>query len=430
MKIRYCIFLLGSMLGISHAKAQHKGRHVILVTIDGFRPDFYMETKWSTPTLKSMKEQGYYADGVNSVFPSITYPSHTTIVTGVQPIKHGIYYNDMFDEGKRGGKIYWKFDQVKSPTIWQVAKAQGLTAASLMWPASAGVPNDFNLSDVGSMGADSMRKYSYPEGIFERVQQSVFNGQKISLGKDQNVAKIAAWEILNNRPNVMTIHLFSVDHAAHTVGRDGKMVEDAISDADSSVQIIQKAIMDAGIQDSTLLIVTGDHGFCNVAYSLQPNAILAKAGLLNPENPADWKARFHIVGGSAFLFVRNNDQTIINQVKTLFQNLPKEEKQYFRIVSRKEMNAIGADPNAVLALSGLNDAAFGNSTKGDFVQKGKGGTHGFFPDFKQIQTGFLMSYPGQTKSKEIKSMNLRDITAIMVDYLGLKMPSMEGNKPF
>ncbi len=68
-------------------------KHVILISIDGFRPDFYKDKSWSAPNLRKLMNEGVYAQGVNSVFPSVTYPAHTTLVTGAAPARHGIYYN-------------------------------------------------------------------------------------------------------------------------------------------------------------------------------------------------------------------------------------------------------------------------------------------------------------------------------------------------
>ena len=100
-------------------------QHVILVTIDGFRPDYYMDTTWHAYHLQRLLQVGVHAEGVNSVFPSITYPSHTTIVTGVQPVTHRVYYNDMFDPTTKG-RIYWNDSAIHSPTLWAAVTAGGL----------------------------------------------------------------------------------------------------------------------------------------------------------------------------------------------------------------------------------------------------------------------------------------------------------------
>ena len=172
--------------------AYSQKKHVILVTIDGFRPDFYLTENWSTPNLHQMVKEGAHAYGVNSVFPSITYPSHTTIVTGVQPAKHGIFYNAMFEPDSVLGKIYWRYDQITAPTIWEVATKSGMTVASLMWPASAGVPNTFNLSDIGSMGHKTLIAYENPKGIYETLRKEVFgNTDKIEFDLSQLISQLS-----------------------------------------------------------------------------------------------------------------------------------------------------------------------------------------------------------------------------------------------
>ena len=408
-----------------------KEKHVILITIDGFRPDFYFEKEWHTPNLHKMVQEGTYAVGVNSVFPSITYPSHTTIVTGVQPAAHGIFYNGIFEPDSITGKIYWNFHQITAPTLWQAVTDDGLKASSINWPASAEAPVRYNIPDIGGKREDII-KYSVPVGFLDTLNNQLFHHKEIAdinLGKDQNSAKIAAWVIKKDKPNFLTVHLFSVDHFEHQAGRHGRMVEEAIADADEGVGIIRKAIQEAGMTDNTLLIVTGDHGFMDVSTNVYPNVWLAKAGLLDNPN-GQWKARFHSTGGSAFLFLKDkNDMETLQKVKSILSNLPAEEKKYIRIITTAEAQKIGADPNASFELSGLNGASFGNEYTGKVIRTGKGGTHGYYPDSREIQTGFICVGKEVQTNYEIKTMNLRDITAIVAQYLQIQMPSCLGKVP-
>ena len=408
-----------------------KEKHVILITIDGFRPDFYFEKEWHTPNLHKMVQEGTCAVGVNSVFPSITYPSHTTIVTGVQPAAHGIFYNGIFEPDSITGKIYWNFHQITAPTLWQAVTDDGLKASSINWPASAEAPVRYNIPDIGGKREDII-KYSVPVGFLDTLNNQLFHHKEIAdinLGKDQNSAKIAAWVIKKDKPNFLTVHLFSVDHFEHQAGRHGRMVEEAIADADEGVGIIRKAIQEAGMTDNTLLIVTGDHGFMDVSTNVYPNVWLAKAGLLDNPN-GQWKARFHSTGGSAFLFLKDkNDMETLQKVKSILSNLPAEEKKYIRIITTAEAQKIGADPNASFELSGLNGASFGNEYTGKVIRTGKGGTHGYYPDSREIQTGFICVGKDVQTKYEIKTMNLRDITAIVAQYLQIQMPSCLGKVP-
>lgn len=431
MKIRSTVLVsILAVLITNSVWAQKADNHVILVTIDGFRPNFYLEDKWDTPNLKAIKQEGVHAYGVNSVFPSITYPSHITIVTGVQPARHGIFYNAMFAKDSASkGQIYWRFDQITSPTLWEVTQRAGMKAASVNWPVSVGAPTVFNISDVGSQGQKVMEDSTNPRGISAMLREKLLNNAPaIKVGIDKNVATIAAWVIKTEKPNFMTVHLLGLDHPQHLHGRNGPEIEHAIILADSAVGMIRTAIAAAGIKDNTLLIVTGDHGFDDVTVTLSPNVWLNDWGLMENEN--DWKAKFHTVGGGAFLFLKDkNDEATLNTIMSKLKALPEADKKYFRIIDAKKLTAIGADPRAVLALSGLNGAAFSPRTNAPAVDKGKGGTHGYFPDTRNIQTGFLAEGTALRKGTTIQEMNLRDISTIVVKYLGLTMPTSEGKLP-
>jgi predicted AlkP superfamily pyrophosphatase or phosphodiesterase len=395
-------------------------RHVILVTIDGFRPDYYLDTTWHAYTLQSLVREGVHANGVNSVFPSITYPSHTTIVTGVQPATHGVYYNDVFDPATHG-KIYWNDSSIHAPTLWGAVTAAGMRADALLWPVSADAPVRYDLPDIGSMGEAAREQYARPVGFVDTLRKYVFGGAaRIEYGHDQNVAKIAAFVIAHDKPNYMTVHLFSVDHFSHEQGRHGDKVAIAIRDADSAVAIIRGAIRQAGIGDSTVLIVTGDHGFVDVTHHVNPNVWLASAGLYP-------RARFNSAGGSAWLYLQ--DPSDKQKVLDLLQGLPDTARQYFRVIGRSQMDRVGANPECALALSGLKGASFGNQAGGPAITPGKGGAHGYFPDFHEIQTGFIIVGPGIAQCGTVPVMNLRDIAPIVARILGISFPSAQGRVP-
>jgi hypothetical protein len=108
-------------------------------------------------------------------------------------------------------------------------------------------------------------------------------------------------------------------------------------------------------------------------------------------------------------------------------SLPDSVKQYFAIVEKDKLTAVGADPNVPLALTGLNGTAFGNDTTQlvkpyDRVR----GTHGFFPDHQQIKTGFVACGPGLKKGTLIENMRLLDITPLIVKLTNIRYPETDG----
>ncbi|MEO6000013.1 MAG: ectonucleotide pyrophosphatase/phosphodiesterase [Chitinophagaceae bacterium] len=406
-------------------------KHVVLITIDGSRPDFYLDSSWHAINIRGLMKDGAYAMGVNSVFPTMTYPSHTTIVTGVQPVKHGVYYNSMFEPMGSTGKIYWNDSSIKKPTIWGAAQKKGLKVAALFWPVAADAPVMYNIPDIDKMGEVVREKYSKPAGIVQELKKNVFKDtSRINYGPDTNNAKIAAYIIKKDKPNLMTIHFFYVDHSEHMSGRDGDSVRVSVKNADKGVGIIINALKAAGIWDQTVLIITGDHGFKDVTAGVNPNVWLVKAGLITDVKTNDWKAQFFSVGGSTYLYLKDRkDLKTLARVHEIHNGLPENEKKLFRIVDRKELNSIGANPEVELALTSMNGASFGNAFFGDAVRPGRGGAHGHFPDSKEIQTGFVAHGPGIKKGTMIPVMNLRDIAPIIAKLLGFPFPSADGKIP-
>jgi predicted AlkP superfamily pyrophosphatase or phosphodiesterase len=428
MKIYFLLTL--ALMPVLASEAQ-TAEHVVIITVDGFRPDFYLDSSWNAVNIRGLMKEGTYAYGVNSDFPSITYPSHTTIVTGVMPVRHGIYYNSVFEPTGSTGKIYWNNSSIKVPTLWAAATARGLKVASLLWPVSADAPVLYDIPDIGSLGDSVREAYSKPAGFTRELRENVFGGAaKINYGKDENTGRIAAYVIQKDKPALMTIHLFSVDHFQHEQGRDGNLVRAAVADADSAVGIVVSALKEAGIWDKTVIIVTGDHGFLTVTESVNPNVWLAGAGLITDIKKDEWKAQFYSAGGSTYLYLKDkNDKETLHKVIALLDGLPEADRNFFRIVDRSELDRIGANPEVALALSGLSGASFGNDAAGPAVKPAHGGTHGYFPDFREIQTGFVAHGPGIAQGGMIRVMNLKDIAPAVAELLGIPFPSAEGKIP-
>ncbi|HVW63072.1 MAG TPA: alkaline phosphatase family protein [Puia sp.] len=431
-KLFVCLFLGLFLCGQVFSQ---RVEHVVLITVDGFRPQLYLDPSFQMVNVHKLMQEGTYAKGVNSVFPSMTYPSHTTIVTGVQPAKHGVYFNSMFEPNGPTGKIYWNDSSIHSPTIWAAAEKKGMTVAALFWPVSADAPVQYNIPDIGSLGEKVREEYSRPAGFVDVLKKEVFGtpeqpAAKIEYGRDHNVARIAAYVIEKAKPNLMTIHFFSVDHYSHMQGRDGDSVRAAVKDADSSVGIVVDALKKAGIWDKTVLIITGDHGFVNVTTSVNPNVWLVKAGLITDVKKDEWKAQFFSVGGSSYLYLKDaNDKETAAKVKEVLAGVPEEDKKLFRIIDRAKLDAIGANPLVPFALSAENGASFGNAMKGEAIKPGHGGTHGHFPDFYEIRTGYIAHGPGIKKGGVIEQMNQRDQAVIVAKLLGLSLPTADGKVP-
>ncbi|WP_205509625.1 alkaline phosphatase family protein [Longitalea arenae] len=416
--------------------------HVILISIDGLRPEFYKDPSWNMVHLRQAMETGAYADGVDGVFPTVTYPSHTTMISGVKPLKHGVYYNTPSEPNGVTGKWIWNYENIKVPTLFSLAKERGLTSASVFWPVSVGGPATYNIPEYWYLPKEkgqervmskALQENANPPGLYEELEQHAtgkmdeldFNGDY--LGMDENFARMSAYLIRKYKPSLLAVHLVTVDHFEHEQGRDGDKVRAAIAGVDRAIKTIREAVQKAGIADKTTFIVTGDHGFVDIHASIAPNVLLAKAGLYDPQKPENWKAYFHPSGGAAFLQLKDkNDKQTRDKVLQLLKSLPAAQQKTFIIKSREELDAVGADGSASFALAGQQGYTFNGAATGEFIRAAKGGTHGFFPDFKEIQTGFVAFGHRIKKGVVIPQMGLVDIAPLISKILKLDLPAGDG----
>ncbi|POY38418.1 AP endonuclease [Solitalea longa] len=429
----------------SKVSAQNaQAKYVVLVTIDGFRPEFYLDSTYAMPTVRELMKNGVAAQGLNPVFPSVTYPDHTTMVTGVTPAKHGVYYNTPFEAEGQSGKWYWDYQTIKVETLWDAMHKAGRKTACVRWPVTVNAPIDYRIPEYWNhKDMSDARPYTSaataPAGLWKEVQDNAtgvleandLGAENNELIGDENVARISSYIIRKYKPNFIALHLACTDHYEHAEGRESYMVRAAVAGADRNIKTLMEGINRAGIADSTLIVILGDHGFENIYRSFNPNYLLKQNGLINDAKKGDWKAQFHTSGGSAFLQLKDpNDKATLAKVKTILQNVPDSVKNYFALVDKDKMDAIGADPNSPLALTGLNGTTFGGKStvlieKFDKVR----GTHGYFPDHKQIETGFVAFGPGLQKGVVIPIMNMVDVAPLIVKLSGIELKGMQGQVP-
>lgn len=438
--LKTALLILALFCSTSIVDAQSSpSEHVILISIDGFRPNFYLEEKWPAPNLQTMAKEGARSLGVTGVFPSVTYPSHTTVITGATPAKHGIYYNAPFEPAGQTGKWYWESELIQVPTLWDAVRDAGKTSASLLWPVSVHAPIDYNIPEYWSLEnggrIEPMRDMETPKGLMAEMELEVlgkmnertFNGDY--LNREDRTGEMAGYLLETYKPNLITLHLIAADHFQHNEGREGPMVYKSIAAIDRAIGKIMEAAERAGIQEKTTFIITGDHGFVNIHSSLSPNIWLVEAGLMeDAKDRGNWKAAFHTSGASAFLHLKDpNDQESIKKVEKILDELPANIKKLFRVVNRDELDQIGADPNAVLALAPIQGISFSPSTSGAILKPAKGGTHGYFPDFDEIETGFVAWGAGIKENVEIQEMGLVDVASVVKYLLNLSIDLPESN---
>jgi hypothetical protein len=444
------LLALGAFLTPAQGRAQESppADHVILISVDGLRPEFYRDERWPAPQMQIMAAQGVHALAVRGVTPTVTYPSHTTMVTGALPARHGVLHNRPFEPGGPTGVWYMEHTDIKVPTLWDAVGAAGGTSSGISWPVSAGADIDWNIPEFWSVtGTEgelfgpaaqtfALRSRVRPVGLLEEIEAESLGpfpdhywGRNLSR---EDVAGTMAGHIIETyRPNLLVIHLNQTDYLQHAYGREHPEVRLAVGAVDGAINRMVESARRAGILDRTAFVVTGDHGFITVDTRVSPNVWLVKAGLHeNRQNRGNWRAAFHTGGGSAFLRLRDpDDHEAVEMVRRILAELPPETRALFRVVERDELDWAGADPEAPLALAAAPGVNMGGETGGPDVFPGSGGTHGYFPAFPQVHTGFIAWGAGVGSGGIVERMDLTDVAPVVAALLGLDFTAPDGELP-
>lgn len=435
--------LSGLLAPTEPVAAQPRADHVVLVSVDGFRPDFYLPgSSWPAPNMQEMARDGAHAEGVRGVFPSVTYPSHTTIVTGALPARHGIHYNRPFEPEGQTGEWYWFESSIQVDTLWDAVRAAGKTTAAVSWPVTVGAPIDRFLPEVYSLDPDSDRLLPMIEGatpgLWQELEReatgrlSLRNFSGAQMTRDDTTGAAAAYLLETDKPALLALHLISTDRFQHEQGRESDVARRAVGAADRAIGAIRDAAERAGVLERTAFVVTGDHGFVDLHTQIMPNVWLAKAGLHGSEpDRGEWRATFHPAGGAAFLHLRDaDDRDAEAAARKLLHDLPAPTRRLFRIVEREQLDLAGAAPDALFALAGTLGVSFGADATGDALRPTSGGAHGFFPtDFPEILTGFVGWGAGFNKGRTVHRMGLTDIADVIAMLLDVEFDSPDGAPP-
>lgn len=418
------------------AEAQ-TGKHVILISIDGFRPAFYLDTTWPAPNLQHVKSEGLYFNGIQSVFPSYTYPAHVAMLTGALPARGGIYYNTPFEPEGSTGKWNWFTKDIKTATLWSKLKTLNLTTAAIQWPVSVGNDITYNIPEIwdtkNSEDRISVSRRYATAGLVEQVEFNATgklnpeNMNSDGFGLDENAGRIAAWIFKTYKPTFLAVHFAGADEAQHLEGRNGQKVKLAVATIDRAIGNIIEMLEQSKMKDSTVVLITGDHGFCDINTVLRPNVWLTKKGLLGADK--NWKVKFQPAGGSAFLYLQDkNDVSTAKKVREVLEALPPAIKSLFTVYDREKLNKMGADSNVAFALAAKPGVVFGSSIQGDDITTDnvRGGHHGYDPTIEAMQTGFIAFGQGLSRGLMSVPFGVKDIAPLIAALLGIEFNTSDG----
>jgi arylsulfatase A-like enzyme len=418
---------------------------VVLVSIDGLAAyelgEQYRDVE--LPRLRELAASGVIAESSETVFPSLTHPSHTTLVTGVLPIEHGVIGNRL--RNRETGESFHitnvpHSQSVMVPTIFDAAKASGLRTGSFYWPETFRDPSiDDNIPEVfqkdvptaDPSAADpaflsELRSAGVPIDLYYRW----YLDQNLKGASDAALAEAAAYVIRERQPHFLAIHFLVVDEIQHSYGTQHYRSYHALTSADHALGIVIDAVSEAGLADGTAFFVVSDHGFQTLRHEVNLHPLFARHDLLDKVklHPDSWTV--HIELGEDF--DTKTDTTRLQSLLDEALALP----GVARWIASEDYPALGYprfedDPHVRghFMVIGELDTFLTIDPSSDSTERREREPyhgHGYLPSHPSMFPAFVASGAGIRRGARIGHVRNLDVAPTIAHLLGLELPGAKG----
>ena len=394
-----------------------KNKYVIVISFDAVSEED-LEFLSKQPNFSKLIKNGALIKNVESVYPSLTYPAHATIVTGKYPKNHGVINNTVLDFKNDNPDWYWYRKYIKGDTIFDLAEKSGMKTCSILWPVTARSKITYNMPEIFCT-----KRYD------NQILKSALAGSKIyqvNMNKkfgylrqgmeepylDNFATEVAKKTIRELKPNLILLHLIDSDIQKHKYGIENKEVIESLKRHDERLGEIIESLKLAGIYEDSTIIALGDHSQINVNNVIKLNSILMKNDLINVNSNKikSYKAIAKSCDGSSYIYLKNKNDVetrkkvrdILNELKNKYSNVIEE------VYNNEEIKNLGADINASFMIEAKRGYYFIDDFLGEAIEvidesskiKHKlRASHGYLPSRDNYKT-FFIAY-GKTIKKGV-----------------------------
>jgi len=414
-------------------------RRTIVISIDGFAAFYWDDPQARLPTLRRLAERGAQATGMETVFPSTTWPTHVSMVTGVSPCVHGVVANHILNrqtgaiEDLTGDPIYDAPALLRAPTVYDRAHRAGHRTAAIDWPATRNATTlDFNLpffkdqrvfeTQTAKAVWDELTALGFP-----MHRQGEWALLPKRLHKDEMVGRVAAHVARRHEPALLLLHFLCVDSLQHLHGPRSPEAYWALEYVDGLIGRFLATLGDPGL-DRTSVFVVSDHGFLPSSREIWPNVRLRKLG-------AQREARFVMNHGAGALYRLDADPAALAQLAREIAAMegvsgtwPASEYGSLGLPSPATHHQVADVMFEAAPGYSFGDAAGGDGPDGD-AEHGPPrylGTHGQRPLYADNAAFFLAVGAGVRRGVALGSIRSRDVAPTVAATLGLRMEAVEG----
>lgn len=371
--------------------------YVVLVSIDGLRYDF--AEKYHATNLLAIRDKGATAPSMIPCFPTVTFPNHISIATGLYPEHHGVVGNAFYDPAR--GETYTMRNSstdgswYSGTPLWMLAEQQGVRAASMFWPTSDAAWRGFRLP------------YSF-----------TYDGK---IPNESRVTQVLDWLKLpaSERPHFITIYFSDVDHEAHGAGPDSEEARDAVQRIDQMVGRLRAGLDASGLPVN--LIVLSDHGMqatTDGEVDLTPYVDLSKV-------------RVQLDGPNAWIYAKNSAG-----VDEAYRAMKGKSKRFevYRRAETPDYWHFRENPRGGDLVATVTDASVfyldRPENKGKEHRPPPKGEHGYDPrKFKTVHASFYAIGPNIKPGSRVDSFENVHVYPLIAKILGLKLPEKLDGSP-
>lgn len=368
---------------------------VLLVSVDGLHPDRINPA--DAPNLARLAGEGVRARWMTPSYPSLTFPNHYTIATGLRPDRHGIVHNTMHDPGLGtfaphdpdavGTSAWWGGEPV-----WVAAEKAGMRTATLFWPGSE--------AEIGGVRPTRWRAYDESVGTRERAET------------------VAGWllEPAATRPRLATLYFHAVDAAAHGHGPDSPEARQALADVDAALGVLLSALERGGRRHHTNIVVVSDHGMAPV-----PTTQMIGVDALVPLD----EARISSIGQVILLEPRPGFEARV-EARVLGRHAHHECWRRGELPGRWHYGTHPRVPAIVCQMDEGWDAVLPRMVEARRAG-GTRGSHGYDPALPSMRAVFIAAGPAFRRGAVLDPVDNVDVYPLLMRLLGLPPGDHDGD---
>ena len=362
---------------------------------------------------------------VRTVYPALTYPAHTTLVTGVDPRQHGIGHNQPHHPELEASMRPWYWDraQVKVPNLFDAVKEAGGSCASVLWPVTGKTKSiRWNFPEVLALPGENqtwkMLRYGSPLWLLQMELRH--RSERVSLREPylSDYATILLKDVIaSHAPDLSAVHLVDLDDMRHHHGVFNRETRKAIQRLDHRAAEIWETMQHTPGMEGAALCLVSDHGQADVRETVSLGETLTRLGL---------GSLFTVQsnGFGAYLFFRQKEEEEAHLGElTDFLRQHMEELRASAVYSAEDLAAMGAVEGVSLAVEAAPGVVYDDGLP---QAKREKATHGFGPGHPAENCLFALRGKGIREGVWIPDMPMRDVAPTLAGILGVKMPQARG----